>query len=387
MPGLIGVGRVGRHGSSRGTPPLFSLFANGEDGFLFGNWSELDELFTTSTGPIAVAADADPVGLALDDRSWGVRTLAQILGAQSNVAASGYIMSVNGGTGSAVESPSGTLNLAGDGAKPATASKSIATVVGQTYRVVATMASNASACFIGTTQGGAEVANLSPSAVGLNVFQFTATATTSWLTFQKTGATPSVISAIEVRLIPGNHALQATTTQRPLWRANSGKPYFSFDGSDDIIKTPFNPTSAMTMAAAVRVNASAADQYVMGGGETATVARAYLGVQGTTNFARAVWGSTSLFGAADITGSDHVLLATGNASTVSLWVDGVKVATATPTGAPGGATGAIGLGGINQNGTPSTWFAGRASAFLAVNRVVTDAEIGLITREMTKTYV
>ena len=65
------------------------LFGHGEDGFLFGNFGELDELFTTTTGQTNVAANDDPVGLALDDHSWGSQTLAQIVAAQSELVTNG----------------------------------------------------------------------------------------------------------------------------------------------------------------------------------------------------------------------------------------------------------------------------------------------------------
>jgi hypothetical protein len=56
------------------------LFGHGEDGFLFGNFAELDELFLLSTGDTGnVAANDDPSGLALDDHSWGGQTLAQAI--------------------------------------------------------------------------------------------------------------------------------------------------------------------------------------------------------------------------------------------------------------------------------------------------------------------
>ena len=52
-------------GFGEGGDPLLSLFANGEQGFLFDGFSDLSQLFTTAAGSTNVAANNDPVGRAV----------------------------------------------------------------------------------------------------------------------------------------------------------------------------------------------------------------------------------------------------------------------------------------------------------------------------------
>lgn len=185
----------------------------------------------------------------------------------------------------------------------------------------------------------------------------------------------------------GNTAIQATAGRRAAYKTNSGKPYLNFDGADDRLVSTVNPTTALTMAAAVRFGAATgADQFAMGGGETATPLRGYLGMALTTGFPKAVWGSTTIVGSASIASADHVLLVTGNASAVTLYVDGVQVATGTPTGAPGGTTGFINLGSTNPNGGATGFMAGRIYEAMSINRVVIAEEIALISASLRAAY-
>mgnify|MGYP001393631992 CR=1 FL=1 len=52
-----------------GVPPDLRIFANGESGFLY-DFSRPDGLMTLANGPTQVAADADPIGLVFDRKSW-----------------------------------------------------------------------------------------------------------------------------------------------------------------------------------------------------------------------------------------------------------------------------------------------------------------------------
>lgn len=429
----IGIGVGIQHAPRQGGSDLYRLFANGEDGFLFGNFGDLTRLFTTAAGLTQVANDADPVGLALDDSDWQRRTLAQQVAQASEAVRNTNMAGAAPGTPGTV--PTNWQNLQ----VPSGCTAQIIAVTGDVLRVRLSGTPTSGGLAVKMEQNTQIVA--APSQVWRSSLEVALVAgslaniaiSVGWDECSAAGAylassysaitpggtlaayprqaallnsgaarvVPTLIGGIvagqpidltldirapSMRLVAGNHGVQSTSGARPLYKPNSGKPYLQFDGSDDIIKTPFNPVATLTLAAAVRVTASASDQYVMGGGETASISRAYLGVQGTTNLARAVWGGTTLLGDADVTGADHVLIVTGNAATASLWVDGVKKSTVAPTGAPGGTTGPIGLGGINPNGTASTWFAGRGSAFLALNRAVTDAEIALITSKLRSTY-
>src|SRR4051812_46634211 len=74
----------------------------------------------------------------------------------------------------------------------------------------------------------------------------------------------------------GNISSQGTTTARPTWQANSGKPYLSADGVDDCEVSAVNPSAAMTIAMAFR--SATAGGIVPGGGSSGASQRAYLGL-------------------------------------------------------------------------------------------------------------
>lgn len=388
----LGVGRMGAARTKGGgaLSDLLQLFRSGEDGFVFGPFTDLSRLFLLSNGSSGnVAADTDPVGLDLDRHSWGIGTsLTAILAAQTELLIAGsWTMSVAGGTSTATEGPAGTLTLVPDGTNPSRGDQSFATVVGKTYRVVSTVATSASAIQIGTTAGGTQNGTTTVN-VGQNIIYFVATATTTFIRFIKTSAATSVISAISCKLVPGNHALQATTTKRPFWKANSGKPYLLMDGSDDTLVTPFLPTAALTIAAAVRFVTTGNIQAAIGGGNSTGNNRVSLCLD-TLGKASFTWGAdlaTSHPQGSDITGADHALLLTGDAVSVDLWLDGTLLYSGAPNGTPSGGSGGLSVGSRNNAGSSVDQSNGRIYAALALNRRVTPAEIAVITSKFQGAY-
>ncbi len=158
---------------------------------------------------------------------------AAALGA--NLAASGYTMSVNGGTGTATESPTGQLNLTGDGTNQATGDKSFTTVVGGRYRVVCTVGTNACGISVGNTQGNNGIVNGAPAAVGFNSFEFTPTATTTWIRFFRTSASLSTITGIAVQELPATGAFPKRAATFAEWMAftaasTTARSYVASDG-------------------------------------------------------------------------------------------------------------------------------------------------------------
>jgi hypothetical protein len=117
----------------------------------------------------------------------------------TNLGASGYTMSNSGGSGTATESPTGTLNLTGDGTNLSVGDKQLTGLtVGRHYRIVALVATNVCGIRVGTAQGGTQTfADVFP-AVGVAHLEFTATATTHWVRFLRTGVGTSVVSSITI---------------------------------------------------------------------------------------------------------------------------------------------------------------------------------------------
>lgn len=145
----------------------------------------------------------------------------------ANLGASGYTMSVNGGTGTATESPTGTLNLTGDGTNRATGEKSITCVVGRHYRVVCLVGTSAANIRVGTTTLGAQTVPETIINTGVAHIEFTATATTHFVSFLKTAAALATISSITI----------AEWTPRPTLRTASFSEVFAFTASSTTART------------------------------------------------------------------------------------------------------------------------------------------------------
>jgi len=379
---------------------LASLFRAGEDGFLFYPMSDLTRLLQTSVGGSAVAADTDPVGLDLDNHSWGSGTsYAAIVAAQPELVTNGTFATDASSwtaTNATIASTAGRGRLTASAAG-SLAEQTLSLVVGKTYVITGQMyaiSGNNPQVVIRNNADSLNIATVTYAADGVfTPVYFVATETNSKVRIRQSGTASagqtSDFDNISVKLVPGNHALQATTTMRPLWKANSGKPYLSFDGSDDKLISRFIPTAACTLAIACRFPATDATSRIMIGGGTSTGnKRCFLGKNATDGKPVVGWGSESTnsgFGS-DLGATDHVMLMTGDGTSRDLWIDGALVDSRAPTGGPDGTGGGVGLGEYNNGGSPSTLSAGNLYAALALNRRATPVEIAGIISLFKRTY-
>lgn len=408
MPNLgsaLSIATLGEGGSD-----LYRLFANGEDGFLFGNFGDLTRLFQTSVGGSQVAADADPVGLALDDRKWAKRTFSQqMLQATEMVVDGGFDVGGTAGwtgvqctisnLGNRIRLQS-TTGFIGANARVAYYSPPGGFVAGRTYVFTATSqalggAGTALLTLEARTPAFAAIAQTaSQTGAAARSFQliFVATASDNIIRLRWDGDSSTDLTSyvdfdnVSCKLIDGNHALQSTTGARPLYKPNGGKPYLVFDGSDDHVLTPWKPSAATTLAIAGR--SVYASGFLMGGGSSGTSKRCFIGLDasGKAGFG---WGTDNYVAGSgygsDVRDQDHVFILTGDGAARELWLDGVQLVSAPPNGGPDGSGGGVALGAYNNNGTilPGT---ARAYGALALNRRVTPSEIALITSKFRSTY-
>lgn len=380
---------------TQSSPPLASLFANGENGYLHGNFGDLSQLFTVAFGPTNVAADNDPVALALDDHSWGGQPLSQVILGQPNVTPNGsWAMSVAGGTSTAVESPAGTLTLQSDGTNGARGDQSIATVAGQTYRVDFTVGTNAVTWLIGTTQGAQNIAAASPG-VGTWSYYFTATGATTWVRFVRNAGGTTVVTGISSRLVPGNAGIQTTLVDRPTWKAGAtGKPYLlCAGGSADGMVTyfyPFATGTGLTMAAAF--NATLAGSVAIGGGDTAGNGRASIGFQGASTRLAVGWGTEiAETVSVDRSSQNLVMIVTGDAAGGrDVWLNGQNITSlfAASVGSPTAVGGALAIAGRQNSagGGTDRNLGGNLNAALTIDRRLTLNEIANVTRQFQGTF-
>ena len=225
-----------------------SLFASGEDGAYF-DAATIATLLQDSAGTTPVTAVGQPIGLLLD-QSQGTVDLAGNLGAE--LISNGGFDTDTTGWDSPASSPGATLSaiagelrgLAANIGNEVRASTSFSTVVGKKY-VVAFDAYSAPGSIlymgIGTYPGGNDstgylvLGDTSTSKTPF-LYVFTATVTTSY--FVVLGYSASVIPTFyldnaSVKEVPGNHAIQSTSTARPVLAELSGARYVNFDGVDD----------------------------------------------------------------------------------------------------------------------------------------------------------
>lgn len=381
------------------------LFGHGENGFLFGNFAELDELFLLSTGNTGnVAANDDPVGRALDDHSWGGASLAAIIAAATEMVTNGAFSdgtttgwTASNGTLSAVNGALRLTNTAGGVASAR--QQAFTTVVGSTYRATLNFKTDGqtgnSFLNIGTSAGGSDIAQLSMgSVVGVYSLYFVATATTTHLSFSQSSSALagefSEFDEVSCKLVPGNHALQATAANRPLWKANAGKPYLLFDGTNDALVTGLVPNATAGWTSAVAFNLTTASTIALGGGTTSGNKRATIGVNGS-GLLTIGWGTAvAQSPGADIRNANTVVVVTGDLAARSIYLNGVNVTSSfvASAGGPDGTGGEMTIGARRDSagGTPDSLINGNVRAALVRNRVSSPAEIARITADFQSTF-
>ncbi len=435
MGGLnVGIGvRIPRHTPSEGGSDLYRLFANGEDGFLFGNFGDLTRLFTAFNGNSSVVNDADPVGLALEDAKWSKRSysaqLAQTDETIRNQNGSGSVAGTPGtpptnwtataqtgyafemvGTGTDADGAHTEYRLSGTdaGLRANTitfeTSTQIVAASGEVwvnnvgFKIVAGGLTGLNA-LLGVDEntaagsyvsGGQQAITPTGTMQRFSLVRAVAGGTTvariqPWLRFAAPGGVATSINiriyAPSMKKVAGNHGSQSTTSARPFYKPNSGKPYLLYDGSDDALQTPFVVPAAVTMACAVRATG---DGTFIGGGSTGTNTRCR--IYQTGGSVAVAWGANgALLSAVAATGADRVALVTGDATSVDLWIDGVLAAKSAPSGSPAGGS-AFAIGGWNNGGALTSFGPARHYANMVVNRRVTPAEIALITSRFRSAY-
>lgn len=367
---------------------LSSLWAHGEDGFLFYPMSDLTRLFLLSTGLTGnAAADTDPVGLDLDNHSWGNGvSLTAILAAATELFTPGTSVDASVPSGTSSESPPGTITVTGDGTNQGRRDLSVTTVVGKTYVLRADISVGQAVVSIGTSQGGTQIVGnaIFANAGASGRYYFVATSTTTWVRFLRTVASSSVAANVSVKLVPGNHALQATTTKRPLYKTNSGKPYLLFDGTDDFLQTPSAPIATGTVAVAFQ--SSAFNSIAIGGGGGTGNKRLRLGL-GSSGQPRLVFNDVTdiNMNAVNRVNTNVLLAVTWDATGWAAYLDGVLTQSAATVPNMDGLTESSFCIGSLEAGA-SSFNNGPVYAVLHRNARSTPAEMALITSKFQGAY-
>lgn len=442
-----GIGRSVISGGStqnQGGGGLGALFAHGEDGFLFGPFDTFERMFLLSTGATGnIAANNDPVGLNLDRRSWGGASLTAILAAQpESISSPAFAGAVVGVVGSGGALPTG-WSIGGAGPTTATVNAittdaqgnpaldvTLATTAGGSNvfpRLI--MSSNISSVIGKTWRGSAniEIVSIASSnvttnnnGVGLGLLELTAgnvyinenTGAYIFSTgapaiapvYKQLAAGPNTklqinapaaveatktvtlrlkISLVTFKTVPGNHTLQATTTKRPLWKANSGKPNLTYDGVDDFSQSPYIPGQAGTIAIAGQAASGLA--YFMSGGNVTGDKRLRLLIA-ANGFPNLIYNTPTAIPlvAVDKRNTDMTIVVTYDATGWEAYLDGLLVASAATAPNMDGTGQGFALGAIDGGSTG--WISGRIYAALARSVRSSPAEIAVISSQFRSTY-
>lgn len=198
---------------------LRQMFASGQDGFLY-DYSNISSLNQLSTGTTPVAVVTDPAGLTMDSR-FGMALGPELVDTINTAAA--WTAS---GTNTVVDDAGAVKityvdNAAGAVALfSAAAGLSLNLTVGANYKItyeikVNSGSANAAVVNAATNQS---VAVTSTSFITQEFVFNASNATTNNFTFANMSAGEIVwIKNISVKLLDGNHAIQATAGARPTW--------------------------------------------------------------------------------------------------------------------------------------------------------------------------
>lgn len=248
-----------------------ALFRNSAVGAWYDP-SDLSTLFQDSVGTTAVASDSDPVGLMLDKRLWGGRSLTQELSQQTELVSNGTFDTDTTGWTDASTAPatltwsSGAAVLTADGTNRARARQSFATEVGKTYRLSVEL-SAAIDISLGTAPAGGEYFATFAN-TGTFVRYFVATTTAAHIQVHRVTSGSASFDNVTVKLVPGNHATQATSTARPLYKTAGGLHWIEGDGVDDWLRATFTIAQPIERVSAIRQISWTTGDQVFGGGST-----------------------------------------------------------------------------------------------------------------------
>ena len=181
---------------------ILALFANNEQG-LWYDPSQLDTMFQDSAGTTPVTAAGDPVGLILDKRLWGGKTLAQVFAAATLLG--GLPLDSAPWT---LQGAAAVLGNTVTGLNNGDALRLTGLTVGKTYKVEAATSAVSGSWFWLAEGTGTTYRN----SIGNCIFR----ATSTGLLLYCVSAGSVTLSSLLVKEIPGNHASQATSASRPV---------------------------------------------------------------------------------------------------------------------------------------------------------------------------
>lgn len=366
----LGIGIGPTFGQGVGGDPVLAAFADGTDGFYF-DFSKTDRLFQNLT-ETAVASGGDNIYLGLESHAWSGLSFAGIVSAATEIITNGGFdsdtlwtkgagWSIAAGVAAAVAVAAGqnlSHNTAGG-------------VANQLYRI----SYDISAYTSGGISPSIGVSGTARTSAGAGLKEMLLASVTAVLSFvRRISDFTGSIDNVSMKLIPGNHGLQATTSLQPKWQTGG---LARFDGLDDNLLTTLLPSGIITLGA--RLKPTSGSRFLMGS-QTGTTTRAAISI-GAGGLAVANFGSSNtLTGGPDIRGTNATVFGVCDGTVTFLYVNNVLVASEARAGTIN-TTIPIMLGCTSNNGVAAGFADVDFYKALVIKKALSAAEIAAITNK------
>lgn len=341
---------------------LDAYMASLTDG-LFFDFTKTDRHFQENTGQTLADDVGEAIGLALDQRTWAGKTLAELIAAAPEMITNGDFSVGTGWSNNSGWAITGGQLVATATAAFSGSSQNEAFTAGRLYRVVFDVVVTAGGVRPVFLNGSQTTGTLRSASGTYTEYLLAQTGNTSIQMQAGSGGFTGAIDNVSIKEIAGNHGIQATGTLKGVRQTTGDK----FDGSDDNNLTPYLAGSGNNfMVGLVTVPASLGGTQVICGAVDGSANNFYFGFT-TAGLLRVGVGNTpATAGLADQRGQEIVV---GISTDGAIWraFEGPQQAGADT--ALGGASPVSGvpfrLGAFNVNGSAGNWFAGSIKKFVA----------------------
>ena len=197
--------------------------------------SDTTSLFQNSTGTTPVTADGNPVGLMLDKAQMGDQTAAEFIAGAAELSEAINTTNWADLSGGDITVSDGLLTAVGAiGSGDYVRSVNPAITSGTYYHVTITVDSATGAAGIFARLAFSSFVFFTGSNVsGAGVYSAIIRANDSSGNVDINPRQDCVISNVSIKAIPGYHAVQATTANKPLYKTSGGLHWLDCDGVDD----------------------------------------------------------------------------------------------------------------------------------------------------------
>lgn len=207
------------------------------------------QLFQDAVGTVPVTSDGDPVGLALDQHSWGGRSLEEELARQPQLVQNNEFEAADGWTLLPEATISGgELHISAPG--PLFVARQFFAVSAGWYEISMDILEHTAGGVIFRIHNSNRPLGSTPwsSSSGLSKsIIYVASAGDNVVVYTGNPGFTGRIGSVSLKKLPLNHAIQSTTTARPVFRDVGGVRYLESDGVDDALNITL-PAATYTRA-------------------------------------------------------------------------------------------------------------------------------------------